>query len=466
MRGISALPNEIISIIIRQATLDEDALSTTFSQSDPFQLATYRFFEFASQSIEAFRSKAAISRVCKHWNEICAPFLCEYIYCIGSRSRLDGLARCLLRSTPDSRHQAGKERGKYTKRVDISFSDFDIDWYTQYDADSGQEVYGWDHILDITPNITIFDLFQSPSSAPNDWSTELFFALRSSAHLQRVDWHGSNSDISDLQQLSALCPQLAHVAFTITASTDPDVSTDAISISFPNLQNLILNWDQTDHMSQVFPPFREWDCPRLNHFGYFLRGPNPLRMVRTLCTGFGGHLKSLELPILGRNSLIRFTPDFLLPFPVLETLIIDVFKVHLPSPSTITTVASENKQEKHKHLRTLGLRLRLGAALIDIERLTSCCEHFSKTNYPTLELVRVVHPYDIKDYTNNMTFPLVSFWNTQVLGEWGLPVVDFEGDLIQPLGIPFLDPLYEIEETDEDLPFGYSSYDSHAYDAE
>ncbi|PVG01601.1 hypothetical protein CPB86DRAFT_781404 [Serendipita vermifera] len=450
MRGVSTLPNELLSFIIRQATLDEDALSTTFSQSDPFQLATYRFSEFSSPSIEAFRAKAAISRVCKHWNEICAPFLCEYIYCIGSRSQLDGLARCLMRCGPDGKPcQIGKERGKWTKRVDISFEDFDRDWCTQYDTDSGCEVYGWDHILSITSNITIFDLFQSPSSAPNDWSTQLFFALRSCAHLQRVDWHGSNSDISELQQLSSLCPQLAHIAFTITASTDPDVSTDAINISLPNLLNLILNWDQTDHMSEAFPPFREWDCPRLKHFAYFLRGPNPLRMVRSLCNGFGGHLKSLELPVLGRNSLIRLGGDFLDPFPVLETLIIDVFKVSLPLPNTIST-AFGNKPEKHKYLRTLGLRLRLGAALIDIERLTSCCEYFSRINFPALELVRVVHPYDITEYTNNMTFPLIPFWNTQILREWGVPVVDFEGNLIHPLEIPISDPLYTVEETDED----------------
>jgi len=406
MATISRLPNELLSMIFRLATMDDESLQQTYD--DPFVLSTYRFDEY-DRSLDAFKIKSSISRVCKHWNALSSPFLLEYIFCLHGPRVLSGLEECLSRGDTGIRGS----RGQWTKRIDL---------FLNSHADIDLELQKWKQVLSLTPNTTIVDISSEGidvSIIPDGWSS-VFFALSRLRNLRRVEWHAKNCDLSDLQQLSILCPNLIHLSFFLSARDDPDVSTDAFTISFPNIQVFILDWDQTDYPGTVFPPFQPWNFPQLQHFGYFLKGPGPFRIVMPLLEGWGDHLTSLELPTLGKNELVYFPEELLPSLPLLETLILDIFKVALPLLPA----------HRHANLRTLGWRLRLGSALYDTQRLSHCRQYFSLEKFPNLERVRVVHPRDFWDYANNMTAALISFWNELFVAEGWVPVVDFDGELV------------------------------------
>jgi hypothetical protein len=421
MNWISNLPNEILSIIFRSATLDEFSIQTTYE--DPCVIATYRFTEY-ERSQSAIKTKSSISRVCTHWNEINARFLCEYVYIshTGQRGVLDRLARCLSRLSSEN---GGTIRGNWTKRIDICLDDFEGNWYTQYfdDEEEGPiELYGWQHILSLTPNATIVSLFEGPTSAPSDWSTEVFFSLSTLSRLRRVEWDGTGSDMSDLQQLSVLCPSLTHIAFTLTASGggDMDASTDAFEITFPQAETLMLKWDQTEHPMHVYPPFQPWQLPSLKHLTFYLRDYSPFRLGRELVQGVGNHLKSLELPVLGRNTVVSLPDDFFTLVPAMEIFILDVFKTLLPAFD----------QASHANLHTLGLRLRMSCSLFDIRNLEACHRTFSREAFPALEKVRIVHPHDFGQYAHFMTPPLLSCWLTMMEDPDWVPILTFDGDTV------------------------------------
>lgn len=415
MATIFHIPNELLSMILRLATTDDESLRLTYD--DPFVLSTYRFDEYA-RSLAAFKTKSSISRVCKHWNALSSPFLLEYIFCLQGPRVLSGLEECI------SREDTGIKgaRGQWTKRVDL---------YLNSDADVDLELQKWRQILSLTPNAMIVDTLSAGidmSIIPDGWSS-VFFALSRLENLRRVEWHAKDCDLSDLQQLSILCPNLTHLSFSLSTRDDPDVSTDAFTISFPNIQVFILDWDQTDYPSTVFPPFQPWNFPQLRHFGYFLKGLSPFRIVMPLLRGWGNHLTSLELPTLGKNELVYFSEELLPSLPLLETLILDIFKVAL----------SFIPSHRHTNLRTLGWRLRLGSALYDTQRLHHCRHYFNLDSFPNLERVRVVHPRDFWDYANNMTGALILFWNELISDEGWVPVVDFDGE-------PIVVPSWEGEE--------------------
>ncbi|KIM28218.1 hypothetical protein M408DRAFT_70065 [Serendipita vermifera MAFF 305830] len=411
---ISNLPNEILSIVFRYATLDDFSTETTYD--DPCVLATYRFTEY-ERSQEAVKTKSSISKVCKHWNDVNSRFLCEYVYLTNARRRevLDGLARCLGRLESGIR---GTARGRWTKRVDICLGTFGEDWHTQYSDEDGAELYGWQDVLSLTPNVSIVSLFEGPRDCPCDWSTEVFFSLSKLSSLRRVEWDGTMSDMADLQQLSVLCQSLTHVAFTLTASRsgDSDASTDAFKIHFPQVQTLMLKWDQTEDPTTFYPPFQPWQLPNLKHLTYYLREVPSFYLARNLIQGVGDHLRSLELPVLGRNNMVFLPQEFFTLVPVLEVLILDVFKTSLPSPGLAT----------HSCLRLLGLRLRMGCSLYDIGLLEALHETFRLSAFPALEKARIVHPLNFMDYAHYMTDPLLTCWTSMTEDEEWIPIVTFD----------------------------------------
>lgn len=413
MVHISRLPNELLSVVFRLATVDDESLQPTYE--DPFVLSTYRFDEYG-RSLEAFKMKASISAVSKHWNALSAPFLCEYIFCLQGTDTLDGLIKCLRRE------DAGiwGNRGQWTRRVDISCSER-YEW-------TG-EMLQWQLILPLIPKAIVVDVSGDASGLHGGWSP-LIFILGPLENLRRVQWHAKMCDLSDLQQLSLLCPNLTHLTYSLDAMDHPDAATDAITISFPHLRVLVLEWDQTESHTIIYPSFNAWNLPELCHFGYFLRGFTPFRIVMPLLQGLGDHLKSLELPTLGKNTLIAFPGNLFSLLPALEILILDIFKVSLPATLS----------EPHKRLHTLGWRLRLGSSLYDMRCLHQCREYFNLKSFPCLKKIRVVHPTDFWDYSNNMTTMLIMSWSEMINDEKWVPIVDFHGEHLQ---FPSVDGIYE-----------------------
>lgn len=445
-------------MIFRWVTADPDSLDPTFL--DPFVLATYRFSEY-ERSYEPFITKLAISKVSKHWNVLATPFLCEYIFCVRGKGRraLDGLARYLERSGG----------GKWTKRLDLDIMDFNVEWhdrymykrerrrndvyeedddYTHSDVYPNEEVgeeeeeeeidvlYGWQRILQLVPNLVTFTLPNSPLQYPQDWAQQVLFSLAplSKPNLLRVDWFGNANDISHLHQLSVLCPQLQHVCFTLNDSRDPEISTDAFSISFPQVEALIVQWNPSELSDSLSPPFQPWELPNLKHFTYFLQSMRPLHMVTPIFQSIGDHLRSIEVPISGRSDRLGFLDELLRLLPNLETLIIDLFKVRF---STLFP------KPVHPSLKILGWRLRqTGWSFSDIIYTLSCKEYFSLDHFPSLEMARIVHPYDFSEYIQTMlaSREMRYYWGNLLYG-W-VPVVTFEGE-------PVAFAEYEEEETEE-----------------
>jgi len=70
------LPDEVLQLTLRLATLDEESLKPTFSH--PKEIATYRFME-GERSYEPFANKLAFARVCRQWREVVGRFLYEYV---------------------------------------------------------------------------------------------------------------------------------------------------------------------------------------------------------------------------------------------------------------------------------------------------------------------------------------------------------------------------------------------------
>jgi hypothetical protein len=484
-----SFPNEILSIIFRLVTDDSDSLAPTFS--DPFVLATYRFSEY-TRSYEPFAAKVSISRVCKRWNVLAIPFLSEYLYCTSvngpndNRSRrrmLDGLARFLERTGG----------GVYTKRIDLDIGNFEYEWRdmkvakrsrdplpfteTEYhreewndkdetyypgatlnemhegevtneqaeeeeeDIDDEGEardeavevLYGWQRVLNLVPNLVICTL---PNSPPNlkthDWGQQIIFSLsqKLKPNLRRVDWFGHSGDISHLDLLSVLCPQLQHVCFTMNESRDAETSTDAFSINFPNLEALLVQFNRSPFKNEeMMPPFQPWKLPNLEHLTYFLDAWMGLVLLRPVLESIGPHLRSVEMPIISRNERISFLEELLTLSPNLETLIIDLFKTQFQFDAGVwgyTTNA--DLPHRHESLKVLGWRLRqTGWDYGDVICTHACKHYFSLERFPSLEKVRIVHPHDFSEYSRTESHS-VPFWNELVKG-W-VPIVDFDGEPI------------------------------------
>ncbi|KAG8805649.1 hypothetical protein FRC17_005405, partial [Serendipita sp. 399] len=250
MATIHQLPYELLSLVFRYATLDEISMEPTYT--DPGLLATYRFSEY-ERTAPTFETKSAISRVNRCWHQVSSQYLCEYIYCIGKRERIHWLAKCL------EKKDNGGHRGRWTKRVDVYLRSFDVDWPTladeEWDSAEEKSYYGWQHVLSLTSNVVVVDILENLESYPSDWTTQMLFSLQSLPRLRRVEWNGHGAGISDLMQLSTLCPQLIHIGITLNASSDPEASTDAFTIRLPETQTLLLHWTQKDHENTRFPPF-------------------------------------------------------------------------------------------------------------------------------------------------------------------------------------------------------------------
>ncbi|KAG8821841.1 hypothetical protein FRC18_011182 [Serendipita sp. 400] len=421
MATIHKLPYELLSLVFRYATLDEVSLEATYT--DPGLLATYRFSEY-ERTGPTFETKSAISKVSRRWHAVSAQYLCEYIYCIGRRESVHWLAKCLEKKDNGA---TGGHRGQWVRRIDVSFRLFDVDWSTITDEEqhNGEEnsYYGWQHILSLTPNVVVVDIMDELDNYPTDWTTQVLFSLRSLSRLRRVEWNGHGADISDLMQLSTLCPQLIHIGITLNASSDSEASTDAFTISLPETQTLLLHWTQKNHNNVQFPPFKPWDIPKLEHFTLFICSHDYMRLAQPLFQSLGTHLRSLELPTLGKYEKWTLPGDFLASnFPRLETLILDVFKVLLPRvpPS-----------EPHRYLRVLGWRLRMGTALFDLRHLNEHRQYFNREAFPLLETVRIVHPYQFEDYSKGLTsVVMVDYWRSLLSDSSWANVVDFEGDPI------------------------------------
>lgn len=427
--AIESLPNELLSGILRYATLEHDAEyeydSLAVHYPDPFILSTYRFTEYV-RAFDSLKTKLSLSLVCKHWNAISAPFRYEYIYCTQGARVLKTLAASLEKTDVGIRGN----RGQWVRRVDISFATYSYNYGWSVVSDLSEETHEWSKILALSSNARIIDVCGDAVGFPGGWTFDLLFSFSRLKHLTRMEWHAHPSDLSDLQQLSLLLPNLTHLSFILSPIDGAETLTDAFTISFPRAQVLILEWNQTEisHWNVLYPPFQPWDLPSLRHFGYFLRGHQPFHIVNPVLVALGTHLQSLELPVLG-NELITLPETVLGSLPRLHTFLFDVFKTVLPLSPCPT----------HRCLRTLGWRLRTGSALHDIRSLAACLQYFNLTSFPELKKTRIVHPRNWTDYSSTTTPTLIDYWGMLVrLGEKGLwvPIVDFDD---RKLDIPGFD---------------------------
>ncbi|CAG7850448.1 SubName: Full=Uncharacterized protein {ECO:0000313/EMBL:CCA69598.1} [Serendipita indica DSM 11827] len=402
---MNSLPNELVSLILRDATCDEDSLQNTFN--DPCVLATYRFTE-TDRSYAPMQTKVALSLVCKRLNVLIQPYLYEYVYahssCIGLL--LDSLQK--------------RNRARLVKRADVHLYDFVPDWEN-----------GWQNVLPLCKNIRILDIYERLGYPPSDWATQICFTISKLSILTRIEWNGPNADIADMQQLCILCPTIQHLGMTLNALPETsDAHNDAFAIKFPSLRVLLLNWVQPVEVVEavMYPPFSNWDTPQLEHLTYFIGGRAHYVLVRGLLENeWGRTITSLELPVLGKNATFWFDPTVLHKMPKLYTLILDVFKVILP-PLGVSSLSIE-----HPTLAVLGWRLRIGSALHDITQIQAHRRHFSLTPgspvyFPKLAHVKIVHPHPFDEYyARTLTPPLVAFWKELLEDKEWVPILDFEG---------------------------------------
>lgn len=296
----------------------------------------------------------------------------------------------------------GRASGWWTKRIDACDT-----FYIPEDAE--EMAYSLDIVLKHTPNLAILTI---PVREDSPDPCAIFWALQPMQDLTRIELFGTGWDVGDFQVLSQTCPKLQHIFISLSPSLE--AQTDAISICFPFVTTLLLEWLEIDD-ADISPPFLRWDFPSIRHLSFFLHRHDNIRMILPFIDAHRASLRSLEFPTIPKNVRYPYL-DVVLPLvPNLETLIVDVFKASVDDIAHIY----------HASLRQLGWRLRLGSSMNDITTLNAHYQYFNKEMFPQLERITIVHPHDLEDYTDSIILPIRGDWNRMVCGD--VPIVDLHG---------------------------------------
>jgi hypothetical protein len=341
MTGITHLPNEILSMIFHISTSDATSVKARFK--DPIELATYRSTENEHRH-ENLQVKLVISLVCKRWNAVSAPFLCEYIPRVDF-TRLQSLVTYLEKED----EEVGKKRGRWTRRLDVDFHSFERDWdeYQETNGARPKVIDSWDYIIspDLTPNITVLDVSSKRGGLVKGHTMYFFQVISRLENLRRVEWRVGGTNLSALRELSIQCPKLEHVAFQLLG-THVD---ENLPISFPHVESMVL--ELTSIISPGLLASQPWNLPKLHYFGFHpLYQDSCNGFIQVILSSSKEHIKSLDLVEYGTD--ISSLVDLVCSFPNLETLYFDPSRFFFSDPSSL----SFSRRVPLVSLRTLGWR--------------------------------------------------------------------------------------------------------------